>query len=113
MRAEFNCIAEYDPEFDFISFTRPGIKATGSIRAGSFIIDTNRDGLVGLEIEGASEVLEPLVGFNVEPEKISNAKIGFIERKDLVMLFITLTYQDQVITKEVILPKITPIPILA
>ena len=112
-REEYSCAVDYDLDFDFLSFRREGFKSTGSIVAGQFTLDLCKNELVGLEIEEASSLFESLFPFKLDLTKIGKSKIGFVEKNNSILLYFTITYGKCEYQKELILPKITPVPVLA
>ncbi|MDP2717930.1 MAG: hypothetical protein Q8P02_04255 [Candidatus Micrarchaeota archaeon] len=109
---EFRCTADYDSKFDLLSFKRPGMRSSGAIKAGPFTIDFYKNELAGIEVEGASAMLRSLFGLKMDLSKIQKAKIGFKEEGRTFLLFFTIRHQEQDIRKEVLVPKVEPIPIM-
>ncbi len=110
MREDYSCEVEYDPEFDFLSFKRLNFKSTGSITAGSFTIDFEKNTLSGIEVERATSLFQSFFGSKIDFSKISKAKIGFQEKKNMMLLFFQFVYENQVFSKDVVVAQVEPIP---
>ncbi len=111
IREEYSCEIDYDDEFDFLSFTWPGFKSSGSVVAGPFTIDLYKNTLVGIEIEGAKELLKDVFGKTTA--KINNAKIGFQEKNNALFIILAMDYKNEHLQQKVLAPKAQPMPILA
>ncbi len=112
MIEEYSCKVEYDSEFDLLALRRLGMHATSGIAAGPFTIALDKHGLVGIEIEDTKDVLESLFGFKLSLDKITKGKIGFKEEKNMMLIYFSLNYENKELKKEVVVPKITAMPIM-
>ncbi len=112
MHEHYRVDVSYDASFDLLSFRRPGIKSSGAIRAGAFVIDFFKDELAGLEIEGASSLFTSLFGQSIDLAKLSNAKIGLQEKNNMLLLFFVFSSGGNHYQKEIVIPKTQPIPAL-
>ncbi|GEM_PF-6791800 len=110
---EYACEVDYDRQFDFLSFTRPKVKSTGSIVAGPFTIDLHKNELAGIEIEHARSLLESLFGRSMDLRKILNPRIGFQEKSNVLVLFLTFEYEKETLEQKVVVTRSHTAPILA
>ncbi|MBI5636155.1 hypothetical protein HY993_04300 [Candidatus Micrarchaeota archaeon] len=110
----FNAVADYDEKFDFLSIRRPGFKTTYSLELGSVSLDFGAKNFIGVEIQGASQWLRDLFGTKIRPGDITGAKIALSDLHALAKLSLVLSLGGrQQVSKELILQKQEPAPLLA
>ncbi len=109
----FNAVADYDEKFDFLSIRRVGSKTTYSLELGSVSLDFSAKNFVGVEIQNASQWLRDLFGAKINPGAITGAKIALSDLHSLAKLSLVLSFAGKQLTKELILQKQEPAPLLA
>lgn len=111
----FKAAVDYDPQFDLLSVRRPKEKTSYNLVAGNMIFDFYKHELIGFEVQDAkqwlSDVFEKVLP-NFTPLDIQSAKIGMKEKKSLMQMVIMFEINNQTLTKEFLLPKFNPAPII-
>ena len=107
----FKAKVSYDPEFNFLSVRREGIKTSYSLNFGSVTIDFFKNTPVGIEFAEAQEVLEKLLRASKlgreSLAKVTNGSFAFrTSKSDITIVFGLMLANEQKLQATYVLPLV-------